>query len=474
MKSFERVNALFRSEIGAGALALVIVSVVAISTAPVSARAVQAGTDPQDSTIAMSSAPLTPDALQQLVAPIALYPDTLVGQILAASTYPDQIVEADRWLQQNSGLKDDDLAKEVDEQTWDPSVKALTSFASVLANLDTNLSWTSALGDAYYNQPDGVMDAIQVLRERAQAAGNLQSNQQQEVLDQGTTIIIQPTDPDICYVPSYDPWVCYGNPIGIYPGYIYNPWIGGPFISFGIGRRIRGGYWGRFGWGWDSWGFNWGRHNVIFDHNPYVSHSPNFFRRFPGGDRGGFGGGPGRGFPVSGNGGGRDGGSFGGRGRNGGGGSGGFLGTGNGNGIGGANGNGLGSANGSGIGGFPDRPNHVPGGNANPYSVGPNFGRDRGLPMPPLGGGFGDQRGNRGFGPLAPDPGTRSGAFGGFGPGGIGRGSSIRGQGSLNGGFGGGGRAGGGGGGFGGGGRGGGGLGGGRVGGGGGGRGGRH
>jgi hypothetical protein len=112
----------------------------------------------------------TPDELNQLVAPIALYPDSLVAQILAATTFPAQVVEADRWLQDNPNLKGDALAQAVDQQPWDPSVKALTGFPSVLANMDKNLSWTSSLGDAYYNQQAAVMDAIQTMRQRAQTA----------------------------------------------------------------------------------------------------------------------------------------------------------------------------------------------------------------------------------------------------------------------------------------------------------------
>src|SRR2546423_15523249 len=132
----------------------------------------------------VQAAQQTPAQLQQLVAPIALYPDALVAQVLAASTYPDQIVEADRWVQQHANVTGDSLATDVDQQPWDPSIKALTAFSSILANLDKNLSWTSALGDAYFNQQQDVMDAIQSLRARAQAAGNLQSNQQQTVTSQ--------------------------------------------------------------------------------------------------------------------------------------------------------------------------------------------------------------------------------------------------------------------------------------------------
>ena len=121
----------------------------------------------------VQAAPQTPDQLQQLVAPIALYPDALVAQILAGATYPDQIVEADRWVQQHTDLKGEALAQAVDKQSWDPSVKALIQFPAVLANMDKNLSWTSARR-AYVNQQQDVMNAVQVMRQRAESAGNLQ------------------------------------------------------------------------------------------------------------------------------------------------------------------------------------------------------------------------------------------------------------------------------------------------------------
>src|SRR5438309_6200763 len=147
----------------------------------------------------------SPKELQQLVAPIALYPDALIAQILAASTYPTEIVEADRWMQQHSDLKGKQLGKEVDKQPWEPSVKALTQFPSVLANMDKNLSWTSSLGDAYVNQQQTVMAAVQVMRQRAQQAGNLKSTPQQSVTTQGKTIVIEPANPEVVYVPAYDP-----------------------------------------------------------------------------------------------------------------------------------------------------------------------------------------------------------------------------------------------------------------------------
>src|SRR5580704_10242003 len=199
----------------------------------------------------------TPDQLQQLVAPIALYPDSLVAQVLAASTFPAELVEADRWVQANPDLKGDALAQAVDKQSWDPSVKALTAFPTVLGNMDKNISWTSSLGDAYYNQEQGVMDAIQVMRQKAQQAGNLKDTQQQTVQTQGSTIVIQPAQPDVVYVPAYNPWLVYGYPVVAWPGWYPYPgiWFGGPYLNFGLGFGI--GWWGGVGWGWGDWGFDW-------------------------------------------------------------------------------------------------------------------------------------------------------------------------------------------------------------------------
>ena len=166
------------------------------------------------------AARLTPEQLQDLVAPIALYPDALVAQILAAAAYPTQIVEAERFLQENPNLKDAALGTEVDKQDWDPSVKALTQFPSVLANMDKDLSWTSTLGDASLNQQADVMQAIQFMREKAKDAGNLKTTPQQTVTTQGNNVIIEPANPEIVYVPDYDPELVYGYPFhsaGILP-----------------------------------------------------------------------------------------------------------------------------------------------------------------------------------------------------------------------------------------------------------------
>jgi uncharacterized membrane protein YgcG len=222
----------------------------------------------------------TPEQLQQLVAPIALYPDSLVAQVLAASTFPAEIVEADRWVQANPDLKGDALAQAVDKQTWDPSVKALCAFPTVLGNMDKNISWTSSLGDAYYNQEQNVMDAIQVMRQKAQQAGNLKDTPQQTVQTQGSDIVIQPAQPDVVYVPAYDPWLVYGYPVDAWPGWYPYPgiWWGGPSLYWGgIGFGI--GFWGGYGWGWGHWGVGWGGRGVIYNNNRYYSRSNTFYNR---------------------------------------------------------------------------------------------------------------------------------------------------------------------------------------------------
>jgi hypothetical protein len=218
----------------------------------------------------------SPQELQQLVAPIALYPDTLVAQILAASTYPTQIVEADRWIQGHSNLKGEELAKEVDKLDWDPSVKAVAQFPSVLENMDKNLTWTSSLGDAYVNQPQDVTDAVQTLRQQARNAGHLNTSDQEKVTTQGQTIIIEPANPEVVYVPAYDPWLVYGAPIVAYPGWYPVPGIfwNGVGLGFGIGFGI--GFFGGFGWGWGHWGYDWHGHRAFFDHHAFVSHSRDF------------------------------------------------------------------------------------------------------------------------------------------------------------------------------------------------------
>jgi hypothetical protein len=236
-----------------------------------SAFALQA---PEQTSATTSAAP-SPQELQQLVAPIALYPDALVAQVLAASTYPTQVVEAARFVQSNSALKGEQLAAAVDKQPWDDSVKGLTQFPDVLQNMSQNLSWTSALGDAYFNNGDAVMSAIQGLRADAQNAGNLQSTPQQTVTTQGQNIIIQPADPQVVYVPQYSPAV-YGTPVESYPGYSGWGVAAASALSFGVGTAIGAA---AGGWGWGHWGADWHGGDVTFNRNAYVSRSNTFANR---------------------------------------------------------------------------------------------------------------------------------------------------------------------------------------------------
>ena len=229
----------------------------------------------------------TQKQLQQLVSPIALYPDMLVAQILAASTYPTQIVEADRWLHDNQNLKGQALTNAVSEQPWDPSVKSLTQYAPVLANMSQNLSWTSALGQAYYNQPQDVMSAIQTLRHMAQQAGTLKSTPQQKVVvenasggtsaapsttvtegSSGSTqvIVIQPAQPQVVYVPQYNPTTAYGAPMEAPPGYSSADLMMTGLMSFGLGMMVGD----MIGSSSNDWGCNWHGGNVTYNKNVYV------------------------------------------------------------------------------------------------------------------------------------------------------------------------------------------------------------
>jgi hypothetical protein len=227
-------------------------------------------------------APLSSDELDALVAPVALYPDALVAQVLAASANPDQVAIADNWLAQNNSLTGAALAQAVDQQSWDPSVKALTQFPSVLDNLAHNLSWTSSLGQAFANQPADVMAAVQVMRAKAQATGTLQSSSQITVVQQSpSTIVIQPTNPQVIYVPQFNPTVVYGGPV-VVPFYAPPPVaVAGVGLSFGvgisIGATVGGGWGGGFGWGWHEWNVKWGGGwgggggTVIYNHNTYIN-----------------------------------------------------------------------------------------------------------------------------------------------------------------------------------------------------------
>ena len=224
-------------------------------------------------------APRSASELQALVAPIALYPDALVAQILAASTFPDQVAIANYWLQQNKNLTGSSLMQAVDKQTWDPSVKALTQFPSVLSNMATNLTWTSSLGEAYHDQSADVMTAVQTLRAQAKAKGNLKSNPQITVVEQSPqTIVIQSANPQVVYVPQYNPAVIYGYPY-VVPGYVAPAYSTGDLVaagllSFGagiaVGAMMSGGC---CGWGYSSWNCGWHGTAVMYHGGGYYGNS---------------------------------------------------------------------------------------------------------------------------------------------------------------------------------------------------------
>jgi len=202
--------------------------------------------------------PFKQEELDQLLAPIALYPDSLLAQIFMASTYPLEVVQAGRWVEQNESLTGDDLTAALEQQNWDPSVKSLVNFPQVLEMMNAKLDWTQKLGDAFLAQQKDVMDTVQNLRNKAEAEGNLKTNQEQKVIveKETQTIIIEPSNPQIVYVPTYNPTVVYGRwwypaytPYYYYPpGYV----AGATLFSFGVGVAV-GAAWG-YAWGRCRWG----------------------------------------------------------------------------------------------------------------------------------------------------------------------------------------------------------------------------
>jgi hypothetical protein len=231
--------------------------------------------------------PLGAQQLEQLVAPIALYPDPLVAQVLTASTYPAQVADADRWRQAQGYAPAEQIAAGADGQNWDPSVKALTAFPQVLAEMDRNMRWTTDLGNAYYNQPQDILQAVQVMRQHAQAAGNLQTTPQETVsYDQGN-IEVAPANPQVVYVPAYNPWAVYGQPISPYPGFSllgaigsfvgaavgasFGVGIGASPVSFGLGILMTA--FNRTPFGFIGWGLSWLAQAVLFHQSNYFTHS---------------------------------------------------------------------------------------------------------------------------------------------------------------------------------------------------------
>src|SRR5262249_21631882 len=228
----------------------------------------------------------TTEQLQQIVAPVALYPDDVLSQVFMASTYPLEVVEADRWMKAHPDLKGDDLDKAVASQDWDDSVKGLTHFPDVLSRMSQNLDWTKDMGDAFLDQQAATMQAVQAMRAKASAAGNLKSNDQQTVVTQPAPpgyvpeggppaagapppqiITIQPTNPQTVYVPSYPPTAVYGQTWAppsyyypsMYPPYSTGALVAGGLLTFGAGVATAALIGGGFGWG----------HNDVYVNNNY-------------------------------------------------------------------------------------------------------------------------------------------------------------------------------------------------------------
>jgi hypothetical protein len=235
-------------------------------------------------------AKIPPDQLDSLVAPIALYPDPLLAQTLAASTYPLELIQLQQWLAKNPGLKDKALADAVAKQPWDPSIQATAALPDVVKRLADDIQWTTDLGNAFLAQQNDVMDAVQRMRKKAQDTGNLKSGEQQKVetkiIENKSVIVVEQANPQVVYVPSYDPVVVYGPPVYPYPPIYYPPagyYAAGVAISFGVGLAI-GAAWGG-GWGW---GTGWGGNNNI-----NINNNNNFIRNsnISGGNRNNIGNG---------------------------------------------------------------------------------------------------------------------------------------------------------------------------------------
>jgi hypothetical protein len=238
-------------------------------------------------------APLDATQLDQLVAPIALYPDSLVAQVLTAATFADQVNEADNWIHQNGGMPPAQLAAAINSMPWDPSVKAVAEFPAVLDNMARNNGWSSALGNAYYNQPGDVMNAVQAMRYQAQQAGTLRSTPQERVFYNSGLVVIEPVNPALVYVPYYNPWTVWGSPISPWGGYYWGPPAGvvfGAGIAIGFGVGIGIGLFGHYGWGYHAWAPNWHGGVVLYNHNTYISRSNTVYNRghFGGYNRGVF------------------------------------------------------------------------------------------------------------------------------------------------------------------------------------------
>jgi Protein of unknown function (DUF3300) len=235
------------------------------------------------------------EELDQIVAPIALHPDPLISQILMASTYPLEVVQADRWAKQNKSLKGDAVTAALEKQDWDPSVKSLVAFPEVLTMMSEKLDWTQKLGDAFLADQKKVLDTIQALRAKAQASGNLKTTKEQTVIVEEKIIKIEPANPQVIYVPTYNPTVVYGAwPYPAYPPYSYYPpgYVASSMMMFGAGMAMGAAFSGAWGYGWGDCDYNGGK--VKIDNSRNFNFSGNnidrgkYANQLPAGGKGDF------------------------------------------------------------------------------------------------------------------------------------------------------------------------------------------
>jgi hypothetical protein len=227
----------------------------------------QQSSAPASSQAGGQAAKIPPEQLDSLVAPVALYPDPLLAQVLAASTYPLEIILLQRWLDNNKNLKDKELADAVAKQPWDTSIQTLAALPEVVKRLGDEIQWTTDLGNAFLAQQSDVMDAVQRMRKKASDKGTLKTTEQQKVetrvIENKSVIVVEQANPQVVYVPSYDPVMVYGPAYYPYPPIYYPPWgyyAAGAAIAFGAGMMM-GAFWG------GGWGCGWGNNNININNN---------------------------------------------------------------------------------------------------------------------------------------------------------------------------------------------------------------
>jgi hypothetical protein len=261
-----------------GGVRRVVALLCALLLSPGDLSAYAQSASPQDASQEQPAAKIPNDQLDSLVAPIALYPDPLLAQVLVASTYPLELIQLQQWLPKHKDLKDKALVEAVEKEDWDPSIQAMAPLPDVVKQLAENIKWTTDLGNAFLAQQSEVMDAVQRMRMKAKDAGNLKSTEQQKVetktIESKTVVVIEQAQPQVVYVPSYNPTVVYGPPVYPYPPIVYPPAgavVAGMAISFGIGMAM-GAAWGG-GWGYNS---GWGHSNnniTINNNNNFINNS---------------------------------------------------------------------------------------------------------------------------------------------------------------------------------------------------------